>query len=381
MQNLFDEIKVPQEELENIVNEKLGIIQTQSRKKKRYHILYGCSAAAACIAMLIVFSVSNPVLASQIPLIGHLFGKVEEKQPYYRNIETKPVQVIPETKEEENNVDGMKISLSEIYCNTEAMYMTVLIESEEAFPDYLLHDYYYSEVLHDENYVASITLNGEQHFDFIEEPFLADMQLMGEYLDEHTFAGTARIDFRVIYGGGNIDGDTPDFQFPDTIPDSFHWSMKVDKIYDYYSTADSYENGDSPLYTREGPWSFEADVSAKQTDKIVKDVYDYGPNGMGITTAEKGEFEIILNSGYDESRAEYEVESIASVVLDADGKYMLNKAGMLPIGDFNVSKIDVYYFPVGSEEEHMAIQEKLTVGEPADFIKEIAIHHTEISFE
>ena len=28
----------------------------------------------------------------------------------------------------------------------------------------------------------------------------------------------------------------------------------------------------------------------------------------------------------------------------------------------------------------MEVQEKLTVGEPADFIKEIAAHHTEIDF-
>lgn len=59
---------------------------------------------------------------------------------------------------------------------------------------------------------------------------------------------------------------------------------------------------------------------------------------------------------------------------------MLDKVGMLPIGDFNVSKIHVYYFPVTSEDDYTAIQKKLTVGEPADFIKEIAIHHTEIDF-
>ena len=44
---------------------------------------------------------------------------------------------MPEAEEAENVVDGIKISLSEIYCNTEALYMTVVIESEEAFPDYL----------------------------------------------------------------------------------------------------------------------------------------------------------------------------------------------------------------------------------------------------
>ena len=96
---------------------------------------------------------------------------------------------------------------------------------------------------------------------------------------------------------------------------------------------------------------------------------------------EKREYEIWLNYGYDESKAATnDYESIQSVVLDADGKYMLEKAGMFPIGDFNVSKINVYYVPAASEEDWMAIQEKLTVGEPADFIKEIAVHHTEIDF-
>ena len=154
--------------------------------------------------------------------------------------------------------------------------------------------------------------------------------------------------------------------------------MDIKKIYTWYrsSASDSWET-----CTLEGPWSFEADVAAKQTEKIVKEVNDYGPNGMGITTAEKREYEILLNYGYDESKATtYDYESIQSIVLDADGKYMLDKAGMLPIGDFNVSKIHVYYVPVASEEDWMEVQEKLTVGEPADFIKEIAAHHTEIDF-
>ena len=47
MQNLFEEIKVPQTELENIVNEKLDMIRKDSRKKKRAKILCGFTAAAA----------------------------------------------------------------------------------------------------------------------------------------------------------------------------------------------------------------------------------------------------------------------------------------------------------------------------------------------
>ena len=204
MQNLFEEIKVPQTELENIVNEKLDMIRKDSRKKKRTKILCGFTAAAACMAGLIVFSVSNPVLAAQLPLIGHLFRQVEDQQSYYRDIDETQVQKMPEAEDDENVVDGIKISLSEIYCNTEALYMTVVIESEEAFPDYLLNN---------------------------------------------TLVQTSQ---------------TPDLFMLDTA-ETFHWNMDVQKIYTWYgsSASDSWET-----YTLDGPWSFEADVTAKQTEKI-----------------------------------------------------------------------------------------------------------------
>ena len=369
MQNLFEEIKVPQEELENMVNEKLDMIRKDSRKMKRTKFFCGFTAAAACITALAVFSVSNPVLAAQLPLIGHLFSQVEDKQPYYRDIDEKTVQTMPETVENANAVDGLKISLSEIYCNTEALYLSVIIESEDAFPDYLLDN----QLMHDMDFFL---LDAVENFDFVDQPLVFPLQVNGEYMDDHTFVGSTRVDFTFGYGGLDENGEETDFVFPGTIPESFRWNMDVKKIYTYYgNSSDSQET-----FTKNGPWSFDADVTAKQTERIVREVNDYAPNGLGITTAEKREFEILLNYGYDESYAEYEADSIQSVILDADGKYMLDKAGMLPIGDFNVSKIDVYYFPIASEEDWMAIQEKLTVGEPADFIKEIAVHHTEIVF-
>lgn len=374
MQNLFEEIKVPQTELENIVNEKLDMIRKDSRKKKRAKILCGFTAAAACMAGLIVFSVSNPVLAAQLPLIGHLFRQVEDQQSYYRDIDETKVQKMPEAEEAENVVDGIKISLSEIYCNTEALYMTVVIESEEAFPDYLLNN-----TLAQTSQIPDLfILDTDETFGFTDQPLRTPLQANGQYIDEHTFVGSARVDFTLGHGSIDENGNETNFLFPDVIPESFHWNMDIKKIYTWYrsSASDSWET-----CTLDGPWSFEADVAAKQTEKIVKEVNDYGPNGMGITTAEKREYEILLNYGYDESKATtYDYESIQSIVLDADGKYMLDKAGMLPIGDFNVSKIHVYYVPVASEEDWMEVQEKLTVGEPADFIKEISAHHTEIDF-
>lgn len=374
MQNLFDEIKVPQEELDHIVNEKLDIIRKKARKKRKRTLLYSLASAAACIVLLVILSVSNPVLAAQIPLIGHLFEKVEDKQPYYRNMEDNTVQTMPETGDTENNVNGIKISLSEIYCNTEALYMTVMIESEDTFPEYILNNM----LVRSAQIPDLFMLDAAGVFDFTDQRLIFPLQVNGEYMDEHTFVGSTRIDFTLGYSSSDENGNDIDFVFPDTIPESFHLNMDIKKIYTFYETSasDSWET-----YTLDGPWSFEADVTVKQTEKIIKEVNDYAPNGVGITTAEKGEYEILLNYGYDETMTEYDVDSLQSVILDADGKYMTDRAGMLPIGDFNASKIHIYYLPADSDEEWMSIQEKLAAGEPADFIKELAIHHTEIDFE
>ena len=82
MQITFNNIEVPEEELKAVVEKNMEQIQKQCRRKKVRRILTGCSAAVILAAAGIGFCAMNPVLAEQIPLIGHLFERVEDKQIY-----------------------------------------------------------------------------------------------------------------------------------------------------------------------------------------------------------------------------------------------------------------------------------------------------------
>ena len=83
----FDEIPIPSDKLDNIVSENLDAIKKQSRKKKQHRIFAGGAAAAVLITAFSAFCISNPVLASKIPLIGSIFKEVQDEQRYTGNFD------------------------------------------------------------------------------------------------------------------------------------------------------------------------------------------------------------------------------------------------------------------------------------------------------
>lgn len=69
MQINFDEIKIPSEKLNQVVSENLETIKIHAQKKKRRRFYTVAAAAAVFFTAFSVFCISNPVLASKIPLI------------------------------------------------------------------------------------------------------------------------------------------------------------------------------------------------------------------------------------------------------------------------------------------------------------------------
>lgn len=61
--------------------------------------------------------------------------------------------------------------------------------------------------------------NAEQTFDFAEGTMIFPLQFSDQYIDEHTFAGSTRIDFSMGYGV-----DEMSWSFPDAVPESFQWA-------------------------------------------------------------------------------------------------------------------------------------------------------------
>lgn len=187
----LDHIEVPTEELDQVIEEKMKEIRKISRRRRIKKVAAACVAAVAVFTGAVMFLKANPVIAAQIPLVGHLFEKVEDKMYYSGDIQ-KNAQVL-EGDDKVQASGGIRVTLSEAYCNPEALYMTILIESEEEFPERLrIIDPSYGE-----NMPNSLTLKAKEIFDFMPEPIEEWLRFSGEYIDEHTFAGGARIDFSV----------------------------------------------------------------------------------------------------------------------------------------------------------------------------------------
>lgn len=343
MQIKFDDINVPTEKLEQVVNQSMYDIKSQYKKKKQWNYLVrGTVAAAAVLALTGIFA-SNPALAAKLPLVGHIFERVQDEQVYPGNFN----EVAEPVKDHNVSEDqGIKITLSEIYSDSRAMYVSAMVESEDAFPEELKE----SNVSEGDDTGVHMYLNMEQELDFMTPPESygpmewpgkefewTPLDLKGEFVDEHTYIGALRISFNEYPVAG--------FEVPDT----FHWKLNVKNLY----MLD--ENGTS--FSKEGTWGFETDVSIDHSKVKVVDVNESAQTGDVIKSVTMTPYEVFVDFRFDESKVEagYEkYDSLQCVMVDADGARIEDRVGSFSPAGYNLSRMTFYYLQTLTEEEHDA---------------------------
>lgn len=186
--------------------------KSDKRKKKTgkiFRTAMGITAAAAAFSAVCIV---NPAFASNIPLIGKVFAQVGSSlgfagdyKEYAKPLEKENAAETPAKNEEElketdseekkevtysKTVDGTTVTLSEVYCNDVALYLSMIIETEEKFPQTgtwqdgtPLIDINNSSL--DFSYNPSYSTAWGSHINGV---------LDGKMLDEHRFAGVLRVD-------------------------------------------------------------------------------------------------------------------------------------------------------------------------------------------
>lgn len=344
MEIRFEEVPVPVERLNGAVEQSMQKVRTEYREKMKSHLIKRAAVAAILILTAGILA-ANPVLAAKLPLIGHIFEMVQEGQRYSGNFD-KMAQII--TENTPNVSGGVTISLSEIYSNREAMYAAAVIKTEKPFPEEVKE----SNMLGDDDIGYRMYLSvAEQEFDFMKTPAKYEVwewpgeeyrwnsiDMRGKYVDEYTFIGQFRIDYNLY--------PICDFEIPDT----FHWKLKIDAIDNLHS------------YSAEGNWEFDTNVTVDTGEAAEIAVNESAPNGEVISSVTMTPYEARINYEVDESKVQpgYEKrDSLQSVIVDADGKEIIDKAGMFPVSGYNLSEITVYYFAVQSDEEYGKIQDEV----------------------
>ena len=310
-----------------------NIIKNKDTRTKRHKGRYVMKFAAAAAAVMLIFSgicVINPVLAENIPLVGHVFEKLGKSFSFYgdyrgyaipldenkdggKNTENSSEIRGSEKSDTDNlynqNEHGVTLSLSEVYCHEKAVYISLVIHAENPIPE--TNTQGESTILY--------VMGSDLDFSFVDkkdEEFLWH-ELSGMLLDENTYAGVLRIDL------------------PQNPPENFKLDFMVQKI------MGSVEGEE---WSFDGQWKYSIDVTVYHTNVVTKKVNQAKQCDIGEITVIKSTFDINLE--YDHAKA----SDYMITVLDADGNPMLgaeNGCGTLdnlPVSYHDVSEITIYVF-------------------------------------
>ncbi|MFT8351223.1 DUF4179 domain-containing protein [Clostridium saccharoperbutylacetonicum] len=266
--NEFSNIKIT-ESIDKAIDKAIdkGIARGNSeikyKKFKKRKIAVGITAAL--ISLVITFGTINPALAAKLPIIGSMFKVIEknvDSPADYSEYATSLNTVVSD--------NGIKVTLSDIVCDGEELYVTYKVESKEPFKyelnenkpldsDQLLENEAYHKVSFSDKELAMGKVSG----------------LDGKFIDEHTFIGMKKYYLKSL---------------GEEIPDSFDFEVKITSI-----TTHVFENNNKNQIFN-GNWAFKVPVKVdKSISKNIQVNYKTD-NGFSIDSIIITPFSVVINS-------------------------------------------------------------------------------------
>ena len=200
-----------------------GVEKSHKKFKAVYKTALGLTAAAAVFSAVCI---TNPAFAENIPLVGNVFKQLGNSLGFSGDYSKYAKQLTDSTEDalsadadgrqegssnsqnaqsedqnttENNNadktkdnesysktVDGTTVTLSEVYCNEMALYLSMTIHTEDKFPD--------TFITPDGKPNIKLSENSTVKYDYMDEKSnLFNAYLDGKMLDDNTYAGVLRI--------------------------------------------------------------------------------------------------------------------------------------------------------------------------------------------
>ena len=200
-----------------------GTVKSHKKFKAVYKTALGLTAAAAVFSAVCI---TNPAFAENIPLVGNVFKQLGNSMGFYGDYSKYAKQLTDSTEdalsadadgsqegssnsqnaqaenqnttENDNSdktkdnesysktVDGTTVTLSEVYCNELAMYLSMTIHTEDKFPDTFIR--------FDGKPDIKLSENSTVKYDYMDgKSNLFNAYLDGKMLDDNTYAGVLRI--------------------------------------------------------------------------------------------------------------------------------------------------------------------------------------------
>ncbi len=361
---------------------------------------------AAVLAVGFVFCATNPVMAKNIPVVGGLFETLQNNVSFFgdfadhattlENVEKSGTEDDSTAKDDADTVakedtaytktaDGLTITCSEVFANSQAVYVTMQFKSDTPFPE--------TETQAESGTpIINLDMTGSVDFNADAEPII-DGQVEGQFLDDNTYACILRYDLaqaakdyteysekynemtqQVLDEMGITDADLSDetdegyalleeyinkvsarggeyqkYIKSIEIPDTFNLHLDITKVKgleaNYEWSEEDYEKygEDAGYYKYEGDWSFDIPVTVDDSQTEVMELNDTNDAGIGLKSVIRTPYELTVNELYEEGSD----SDCFMVALDANGNKLpyndsTGNCNVFAIQDRDISTVDIY---------------------------------------
>lgn len=295
----YDEITIP-EGLSDAVDKGIRkgkiLRREQQRKARRNRIGIAAGSAAAALAVFFTYCFVNPAFATELPLIGGIFARTEQKADfpgdYSQKAETLADSVADYTEQnnaEQNNQEqdaltatygdtdqGVTVIPEEVFCDGSSLYVALRLrtEDEAGFGQDIIQkgvDWYtldYSMIQ-----VTGVVSDGSREFDF-------DEWLVGEQEEPDTFIGRLKI------ATEGVDENTEELQMHIS---AMYW-MDLNKK----AELEGQENVSLGDYyvVKQGDWNLTVPVKVDKSQTKTFSVNQTNERGFGIENITVTPYEI-----------------------------------------------------------------------------------------
>lgn len=359
--------------------------------------------AAAVLLIAFVFYMTDPVMAKNIPVVGGLFETLQNNVSFFGDFadHATTLEAVDGVETEENSqdstaanaadtaytktADGLTITCSEVFANSQAVYMTMQFKSDTPFPQ--------TETRAESGTpIIDLDMTGGVDFNPDADPSI-DGQVEGQFLDDNTYACIFRYDLaqvakdyteynekydemtqQVLDEMGITDADLSDEtdegyalleEYVDKIserggeyrnyiknieiPDTFNLHLDISAVKgmeaDYQWSEDDFAKygTDAGYYKYEGDWSFDIPVTVDDSQTEVMELNDTNDAGIGLKSVIRTPYELTVNELYEEGSN----SDCFMVALDANGNKLpyndsVGNCNIFAIQDRDISTVDIY---------------------------------------
>ncbi len=238
-------------------------MELKSKKSKKRKIAIGITVA--CLGLLFTFGAINPALASKLPIVGNVFQSIEKNIYFPGNYS----QYATSVNEMVSN-NGINVTLSDILCDGEGLYVTYIVESEKPFKYTSWGDKPLTR-----NQLITREAYNKVSFSNKELDNTGFAGLEGKFINENTFIGMERYYLKSL---------------ETEIPNTFDFQVKLTSI----GTKGLREKDKDQNFN--GTWAFKVPVKVdKSISKNIAVNYK-GANGVSLDSITITPFSVVVNS-------------------------------------------------------------------------------------